>query len=638
MTGTIVTNRSNYILHLTILFIPFFLACYVGLNWAMISGAGSPIWPAAGVGLAGLILGGVRLWPALVLGRILAAFASGSQQPIWAEAAIAIANGVSAVVPFLLIRHLGWKNDGLTSLPSLLYFLAACLLGAFLSASLGAVTLFVSSGLDARALIMVYANWLTGNFVGAITIGPLILAWSRQEAFSRGRLVLLAALLVVTFALSLGVFFTLHSELLRWHLLPLLVAAALLFDVRGASIALLIVFSVAVWGTSANNGPFAALPGSPQWHVFLLQQFIATIAITVLMLAIIADERRAKDELKWKAERLRAALDAGGSGTFRYLLPEGILECDDALLRVLGLSRSTSPQSLTQFLDLVSSNHRGPVEKAWNDCSTTQKNIYVTFETNLADGPNRVIELKAKYCPSSSGKFCYIVGACTDVTERESARARELLLSREVDHRAKNIMSVVQAIVSLTKADDVNSFRTAINGRINSMARTHKLLATNRWDGADLCNIIADELNVYQTQLASGEDRIRMTGNNVTLSPEMAQSIALVIHELATNAVKYGSLSMPTGLLNVHWRVDSEKHQLNICWEEKGSMVQAPPSRTGFGMTLIQTTIVDHLGGEMTMSWAKGGLSLEISACLNAASALGSTSSPVRVAVAQRGS
>jgi PAS domain S-box-containing protein len=212
---------------------------------------------------------------------------------------------------------------------------------------------------------------------------------------------------------------------------------------------------------------------------------------------------------------------------------------------------------------------------------------------------------------NSSGEVIGSVGVATDISEKREAEERERLLARELDHRAKNLLSVVQSVVALTKADTVPLFKEAVEGRIQSLGRAHSMLAASRWEGADLERVLIEELAPYG---GDEQSRVRISGEPLLLKPAAAQSLALVIHELATNAVKYGSLSVPGGELNIRWEVvrSADRNALLILsWEESGGppvMKRSHDSRGGFGSRLIRNSIERQLGGSLRLNWAKTGL------------------------------
>lgn len=194
-----------------------------------------------------------------------------------------------------------------------------------------------------------------------------------------------------------------------------------------------------------------------------------------------------------------------------------------------------------------------------------------------------------------------------DITERRANEEARLLLVREVDHRAKNALAVVQALVSLTRAPTKEAFVTAVRGRVAALARAHTLLSRNRWEGADLSLLIADEISAYQRP-----GQVRLDGPVIVLAPDAVQPISLLIHELATNAVKYGSLSAEQGRVQIRWRV-LPGPELELQWSETGGPAVAEPSARGFGSTLVSEVTTRQLGGRLTMDWAPAGLTLTVS-------------------------
>jgi two-component sensor histidine kinase/CheY-like chemotaxis protein len=191
-----------------------------------------------------------------------------------------------------------------------------------------------------------------------------------------------------------------------------------------------------------------------------------------------------------------------------------------------------------------------------------------------------------------------------DVTARRAAAERQALLTREVDHRAKNALAVVQSVVRLTRASEVRDYVRAVEGRVAALARAHTLLAEDRWRGADLRAVVEEELAAYR-----GGDRLVLRGPPLRLRSEAVQPLSMVLHELATNAAKYGALSTPAGRLDLGWRRLAGDGALELRWRERdGPPVAAPPDRQGFGSTLIAATVRGQLGGRAEMRWAREGL------------------------------
>ena len=211
-----------------------------------------------------------------------------------------------------------------------------------------------------------------------------------------------------------------------------------------------------------------------------------------------------------------------------------------------------------------------------------------------------------------------------DVDEEKRAAERQNLLTRELDHRAKNVLAVVQAALRLTRADDTAAFVRAIEGRVAALARAQTLLAKDRWAGADLHALLRGELAAF-LDAGSGGPRAELRGPAVALPPGAAQPLSMAIHELATNAVKYGALSAPAGRLSISWRVDGDTGGvLRLRWSETGGPPpEGPPAKRGFGSRVLDGTLRGQLGGGVSMEWGPGGLSCEIGVPLDRAERAG---------------
>ena len=191
-----------------------------------------------------------------------------------------------------------------------------------------------------------------------------------------------------------------------------------------------------------------------------------------------------------------------------------------------------------------------------------------------------------------------------DIAERRANEEARHLLAREVDHRAKNALAVVQALVSLTQAPTKEAFVAAVRGRVSALGRAHSLLAQNRWEGGNLAQIVAEETAAYQ-----GSGRIHVQGPPLVLNPNAVQPVSLLIHELATNAIKYGALSVKTGRADLTWRILPDR-ELELRWRETGGPPVAEPTTRGFGSTLVKEVATRQLQGTLEMRWPMRGLQL----------------------------
>lgn len=204
---------------------------------------------------------------------------------------------------------------------------------------------------------------------------------------------------------------------------------------------------------------------------------------------------------------------------------------------------------------------------------------------------------------NAAGRIVAATGSVLDVTARKHAERMETLLSREVDHRAKNVLAVVRSMVCVSAAeapDDVATFVDVLEGRIAAMARVHTLLSRAGWNSVDLGELVRQETAAHVAQFCT-------EGGLVPLVPEAAQPLTMVLHELVTNAVKYGALSEPTGLVTLRWTRDAAGVVME--WVERGGpAVPGPPALTGFGTELIDGNSSTPLDGGLLRDWAPEGL------------------------------
>jgi two-component sensor histidine kinase len=203
-----------------------------------------------------------------------------------------------------------------------------------------------------------------------------------------------------------------------------------------------------------------------------------------------------------------------------------------------------------------------------------------------------------------------IAGASRDLTELKGADEQQRLLLNELNHRVKNTLATVHAITAQTLrgARDLPSAKQAVEQRIRSMAHAHDLLTMRAWTGANLSDVAARALNAFSPA------QVKMTGADIFVSPKHALALSLALHELATNAIKYGALSRPEGRVALNWLPQGE--MLQMVWEESGGPPVAPPTRKGFGTRLLEDILIKDLGGSTKLHYEKAGLRCNITAAL----------------------
>lgn len=234
------------------------------------------------------------------------------------------------------------------------------------------------------------------------------------------------------------------------------------------------------------------------------------------------------------------------------------------------------------------------------------------FDTIRVTKDGRRIDVSLSISPvrDRSGRLIGAAKVARDISERKQAEKLQKLLIGELNHRVKNTLATVQAIAGQTvrRAGSPSEFVASFNGRLQALARTHTILTDNTWRGADLLPLIKDQLLLG----AEEDERFAFNGPSVILEPQVALHLAMVIHELATNARKYGALSVPNGRLSVDWAVHTGgARKLVLTWRESGGPPVSAPAKRGFGMTVIEQSLAAH-GGEAVLLYEARGLTCTI--------------------------
>ena len=223
------------------------------------------------------------------------------------------------------------------------------------------------------------------------------------------------------------------------------------------------------------------------------------------------------------------------------------------------------------------------------------------------DGSRGIALVDIEAIKDSGGNVVGAVNCFQDIAERKRSEAQIVNLAREAEHRTKNILSTVLATVRLSKSDTSDDLKELIEGRIDALAKVHTLFVESRWAGAELHRLATQELLAY-----SGEEeaRVRIEGPAVMLEPSTAQTAAISLHELATNAAKYGSLSAADGRVEISWSLTVDE-RLGLRWIESGGPPATPPTHRGFG-TRVMENMIGQLRGEVRFDWRDQGLTCEI--------------------------
>jgi PAS domain S-box-containing protein len=302
-------------------------------------------------------------------------------------------------------------------------------------------------------------------------------------------------------------------------------------------------------------------------------------------------------------QRRSLTLAAGQMGSWEWDPVNGDFVWDDGQYRIFGVDPASFELTIDNIKALIHPEDWKHLQSAIKPAAQNSPSFQSEFRVCRPNGELRWCIGTAVASVDATDNIVRISGVTVDITERKQAEERQALLAREVDHRARNALALVQSIVRLTRSDTIKSYIAAVDGRIGALSRAHTLLAQSRWQGANLARLVEEELAAYRLGDA---DKIAATGPDVSLEPRTAQTLALAVHELSTNAAKYGALSVMAGRVEVAWEL--EPTRLVLRWTENGGPPTQPPASPGFGIRMISASIERQLEGEATFDWRPEGL------------------------------
>ncbi len=309
-----------------------------------------------------------------------------------------------------------------------------------------------------------------------------------------------------------------------------------------------------------------------------------------------ADLRESEQQLRWLASIVQSSDDAIVGKNL-----DGIITSwNKGAERVFGY---TAEEAIGQPIAIVIPQDRQDEERTI--LTRIRRGEHIEhFETIRQRKHGSLIWVSLTISPvkNAEGKIVGASKIARDITEQKQTSDQIATLAREAEHRSKNLLANVQAMVNLSQADAVADLKKAIEGRIQALANVHSLFVATRWIGAELSTIAQQELAPYSTQ----EKRVRIDGPQVLLEPNIAQAVAVTLHELATNAAKYGALSTANGHVDLEWSHEANG-RLNLRWMEAGGPIVQPPTRRGFGGRIIEQMIA-QLNGESRFDWRAEGL------------------------------
>ncbi|MCZ7595419.1 MAG: PAS domain-containing protein [Hyphomicrobium sp.] len=324
-----------------------------------------------------------------------------------------------------------------------------------------------------------------------------------------------------------------------------------------------------------------------------------------------AELERSTARLRESEERLRLALSAARMGTWRRDLTTELSQRDANFNAIMGLPSIDSTASMDERLGEIHPDDRDAVAAAWSRAVEAQGDYEAEFRIKRRDGAIRWVRDQGRFVPGGNGQPHCLAGLTLDITERKRAEEAQALLIQELNHRVKNMLTTVQAIAlqSLNGAQGADKDRFL--SRIQALATCHNLLTRSSWEGAKLRDILDSTFAPHRSLQAT--QRIELSGQDTLLSSRDALSVTLALHELVTNAVKYGAFANNQGRIQLSWHVEPSRSttKLRLAWREEGGPPVKAPRHKGFGSRLL-TSLAAQSGAAYSCEYPSTGFKCEL--------------------------
>jgi PAS domain S-box-containing protein len=325
----------------------------------------------------------------------------------------------------------------------------------------------------------------------------------------------------------------------------------------------------------------------------------------------VTERTQAERAVRESERRLDLAVGAHKVGIFDWHVPSGKAMWNAEMEEIFGIPRGSFEGHTEHFRKRVVAEDLARIEAETAAALAAGRDL-VEYEFRLIrpDGEVRWIEGAARFVFDADGQPRRMVGTNIDITERKKAEEHQRLLINELNHRVKNTLAIVQALAwqSFRAAGAPKGALEAFEGRLRALAAAHDVLTRRNWEAGPIGHIIAEAVAPHH------DGRVTAEGPAVDLDPKSAVAVGLAMHELATNAVKYGALSCPAGRVDVRWTADEGK--LRLTWRERGGPRVAEPTQRGFGARLLKQGLAEELRGSVRLSFPPEGLVCDVEAML----------------------
>ena len=591
------------------------------------------VWPPNGVILAVLLTQPRQTWPWWI---VVGAVGEFTGNLIWFHNPLAwalgyvVANAAGVIAAALLLApYLDAPIRRLSTLPQVLAFLVIGALAApAISATIGSA---VSALAGKSAFFTTWPAWWLGDATGILIATPLVIStmnvW-RDATWPTTAQVLEGAVIALVLAgLSAWEMVTAASHA---FLLPLPVLwAALRFEFRGATLAVLgLAFAI---GLHAQNFDTVqgAFVNTAQLHAKMQALILVAASTGLIVAAIIRQQRQALSDLaqvnlelearvaertraiEAAERRFKATFENAGVGISIVDSDGKLMRVNDSLAKMLGYAlEEMEGHPLDQF---THPEDRALGEAAWDRLKTGAADEYDLEKRYIhKDGATVWGHTTVSCVRHPDGRIAYLIKIIQDITARKLSDETRQLLTMEVNHRSKNLLTIVQVIARQTAARSPEDFVKTFGARLRALAANQDLLVKSEWQRIDLGELVRSQLEHFG---AMG-DRLVLSGPSVMVPPSAAQALGMALHELATNAAKYGSLSNETGKVEISWTVEGD--MFHMTWREVGGPEVTAPGSSGFGTTVLDTMTAASTSGDVNIDYAPDGVVWQLHCPLSA--------------------
>ena len=323
----------------------------------------------------------------------------------------------------------------------------------------------------------------------------------------------------------------------------------------------------------------------------------------------VTDRHRAFEAVAASEERLRLALSGAVIGTWDWHVQTGMVYGDEPFARLYGINPKEVAAGTPDraFLQFVHPDDRDRLRRKTSEALKSGGDFGEEFQLVRADGAARWVLAQGRCYHDASGRATRFSGATLDITERKEAEQHRIMLTNELSHRVKNTLATVQAIANQTLKEGVTmaEARDRLSSRLVAMSRAQDILMGRGLTSVEIKSVVKTAVEPH----AGDGDRFRLRGPNVAVSPRSALSFSMALHELATNAAKYGALSSVDGRVDIAWRISpSPERAFELTWSETGGPPVIPPTHNGFGSRLIKGALTAELGAATSVQYPASGV------------------------------